>query len=56
MLLHAGPGVGLAVQGRDALLELVVEAGGFGGVGIAIVDGPAGDVFGAAFDPPAVET
>ena len=37
------------------VLELFVEAGGFGGFGFAVFDGPAGDVFGAALDPPAVE-
>ncbi len=55
VLLHRGPGVGIGVERRDALLELLVEAVGFGGFGLAVFDGPAGDVFGAAFDPPAVE-
>ena len=55
VLLHAGPGDGVGVERSDSALELLVEAVGFGGFGLAVVDGPAGDVFGAALDPPAVE-
>ena len=46
---------GLAYMGAMECLEFVVEAGGFDGFGFAVFDGPAGGVFGAAFDPPAVE-
>ena len=47
--------LGLAYMGAMDVLELFVEAGGFGGFVFAVFDGPAGGVFGAAFDPPAVE-
>ena len=55
VLLHARPGLGVGVHGGDGALELVVEAVGLGGFGLAVFDGPAGGVLGAAFDPPAVE-
>ncbi len=44
-----------AKSGSDGVLELVVDALGFDGLVFGVFDGPAGDVFGAAFDPPAVE-
>ena len=46
---------GIGVHGGDGVFEFVVEAVGFGSFGLAVFDGPAGGVFGAAFDPPAVE-
>ena len=55
VLLHASPGGGFGEHGRDVVLELFVEAGGLGGLGVGVFDGPAGDIVGAAFDPPAIE-
>src|SRR5205814_9167396 len=55
MLVHTGPGVGVGVHGGDGFFKLIVEARSFGGFAFAVFEGPAGGVFGAAFDPPAVE-
>ncbi len=55
VLLHASPGCRFGEHGRDVMLELFVETGGLGGFGICVFDGPAGDVVGTAFDPPAIE-
>ena len=45
----------IRVHGSDAVLELVVQAGGFFCLLLVVLDGPAGDAFGTAFDPPAVQ-
>ena len=55
VLLHARPGAWIGVHRGDGSLELVVEAVGFGCFVFAVFDGPAGGVFGTAFDPPSVE-
>ena len=43
------------VQRNHRVFELVVEIDGFFGIVRAVLDGPAGDAFDAALDPPAVE-
>ncbi len=55
VLLHARPVVFIGEERGDGVFEFGVEAFGFGGLVVSVLDGPAGDAFGAAFDPPAVE-
>ena len=52
---HFGPGGLVGVEGEDSGFELGVEVVGFCGFVVGVGDGPAGDAFSAAFDPPTVE-
>ncbi len=51
----AGPARLVGERGGNVVLELIVDTLGFDALVFGVFDGPAGDVFGAALDPPAVE-